>query len=329
MAEFKKVESFYRLLHETATILSEQDQSTYLDGLALTGEYLVQGGIPDRFDDQTKQDLLYKYESISLDDLTKEEIRKGFQLAILKGMQDGVQSHHAMTPDAVALFVGYLVEKTISKKERITLLDPAIGTGNLVSALLNQIKKPVFSYGSEVDETLIKLAYASLNAQEHDIQLYHQDSLKSLMIDPVDVVVTDLPVGYYPDDQTASNYQLKADSGHSLAHHLMIEQGLRHAKEGGFLFFLIPNFLFAGDEAKKLNSFLKEEAVIHGLLQLPLTMFKKEEQAKSIFFLQKKGEDVEPPKEALMAELPSFSEPQALQGIVAKIDNWFKTSFTG
>ncbi|MCF6138225.1 class I SAM-dependent methyltransferase [Pseudalkalibacillus berkeleyi] len=329
MPEFQKVETFYRLLHETATLLSEKEQVTYLEGLVMTGEHLVQGAIPDRFDEQTKNDLLYKYQSLSLDDLSKEEIRKGFQLAILKGMQDGVQSHHAMTPDAVALFVGYLVEKTIGDKERVTMLDPAIGTGNLVSAILNQVKKPVYGYGSEVDETLIKLAYASLNAQEHDIQLYHQDSLKSLMIDPVDFVVTDLPVGYYPDDDTAAKYKLKADSGHSYAHHLMIEQALKHTKEGGFLFFLIPNFLFAGDEAKKLNSFLKEEAVIHGLLQLPLTMFKKEEHAKSIFFLQKKGEGIEPPKEALMAELPSFSEPKALQGIMVQIDNWFKNSFTG
>ncbi len=329
MADFKNVESFYRLLHETATIISEKEQVSYLDALIMTGENLVQGGIQDKYDEQTKNDLIYKYESLSLDELSKEEIRKGYQLAILKGMQDGVQSQHAMTPDAVALFIGYLVEKTTSKKERITLLDPAIGTGNLVSAVLNQTKKKVFSYGLEVDETLIKLAYVNMNAQEHDIQLYHQDSLQSLMIDPVDLVITDLPVGYYPNDDMAAKYRLKADSGHSFSHFLMIEQALNHTKEGGFLFFLIPNFLFAGDEAQKLNKYLKEEAVIHGLLQLPLTMFKKEEQAKSIFFIQKKGEEVTAPKEALMAELPSFSDPRALQSIMGKIDAWFKTSFTG
>ncbi|WP_221566393.1 class I SAM-dependent methyltransferase [Alkalihalobacillus sp. TS-13] len=329
MADFKKVESFYRLLHETATILSEKEQTTYLDGLIMTGENLVQGGMPDKFDEQTKNDLIYKYESITLDELSKEEIRKGYQLAILQGMQKGVQSQHAMTPDAVALFVGYLVEKAMNKKERITLLDPAIGTGNLVSAFLNQTKKKAFSYGSEVDETLIKLAYVNLNAQEHDIQLYHQDSLQSLMIDPVDLVITDLPVGYYPNDEMATKYRLKADKGHSFAHHLMIEQALNHTKEGGFLFFLIPNVLFAGDEAQKLNKYLKEHAVIHGLLQLPLTMFKKEEQAKSIFFIQKRGQGVAAPKEALMAELPSFSDPKALQPIMTKIDAWFKTSFTG
>ncbi|MCF6408771.1 class I SAM-dependent methyltransferase [Pseudalkalibacillus salsuginis] len=329
MADFKNVESIYRLLHETATIISEKEQVSYLDALIMTGENLVQGGIQDKYDEQTKNDLIYKYESLSLDELSKEEIRKGYQLAILKGMQDGVQSQHAMTPDAVALFVGYLVEKTMSKKERITLLDPAIGTGNLVSAVLNQTKMKVFSYGSEVDETLIKLAYVNMNAQEHDIQLYHQDSLQSLMIDPVDLVITDLPVGYYPNDDMASKYRLKADTGHSFSHHLMIEQALNHTKEGGFLFFLIPNFLFAGDQAQKLNKYLREEAVIHGLLQLPLTMFKKEEQAKSIFFIQKKGEEVTAPKEALMAELPSFSDPRALQSIMEKIDAWFKTSFTG
>ncbi|WLD92373.1 class I SAM-dependent methyltransferase [Alkalihalobacillus sp. AL-G] len=329
MPDFQKVEALYEMLHHTATILSKKNNASYLDALIETGENLLQGGLPDTFDKDTTEELISHYKKISLEDLTKEEIRKGYQLAILKGMQKSVQSQHAMTPDAVAMFMGYLVNKTIPNKERVTLLDPAIGTGNLVSAIINQYNKPVFSYGAEVDETLIKLAYVSMNAQEQDIQLYHQDSLQPLMIDPVDIVISDLPVGYYPDDRTASNYQVRTETGHSYSHHLMIEQALNHAKEGGFLFFLIPNFIFSGDEAKKLNHYLKEEAVIHGLLQLPLTMFKKEEHAKSIFFLQKKGEGVRPPKEALMAELPSFSEPKALQNIMGKIDSWFKGSFNG
>ncbi|WP_257346595.1 class I SAM-dependent methyltransferase [Pseudalkalibacillus decolorationis] len=327
MPDFKKVETLYEMLHNTASILSNKSKKSYLDTLIETGEYLLQGGLPDTFDKQTTEALLSYYNKIQFEELSKEEIRKGFQLAILKGMQKNMQSQHAMTPDAVAMFMGYLVNKTIPNKDRVTLLDPAIGTGNLVSAILNQQAKPIFSYGAEVDETMIKLAYVSMNAQEQDIQLYHQDSIQPLMIDPVDLVVSDLPVGYYPDEQTASNYQLKAGSGHSFSHHLMIEQALNHTKDGGYLFFIIPNFLFAGDESKRLNQFLKDEAVIHGLLQLPLTMFKKEEQAKSIFFLQKKGEGVRPPKEALMAELPSFSEPKALQNIMLKIDSWFSGSF--
>lgn len=31
--------------------------------------------------------------------------------------------------------------------------------------------------------------------------LLHQDGLANLLVDPVDVVISDLPVGYYPDER--------------------------------------------------------------------------------------------------------------------------------
>lgn len=69
-------------------------------------------------------------------------------------------------------------------------------------------------------------------------------------MEPVDVVLSDLPVGYYPDDDNAQGFQLKAEEGHSFAHHLFIEQSLTYTKPGGYLFFLVPNFLFEMDKDK-------------------------------------------------------------------------------
>ncbi|GLI85725.1 hypothetical protein ANABIO32_34740 [Rossellomorea marisflavi] len=174
----------------------------------------------------------------------------------------------------------------------------------------------------EIDEVLIKLAYVGANLQKHPLQLFNQDSLEPLMIDPVDLVLSDLPIGYYPNDVRAKDYELQAEEGHSYAHHLFIEQSLKHTKEGGYLFFIVPNNLFESPFAPQLQNFLNETANIQGFLQLPLSLFKNKQAAKSILILQKKGDGVEAPKEILLAQLPSLSNQRALQDILGKIDGW-------
>ena len=69
---------------------------------------------------------------------SKEDIRKALQLAVLKGMKEHIQPHHQMTPDALGLLAGYLVELFV-KKEQAVILDPAVGTGNLLLTVMNYL----------------------------------------------------------------------------------------------------------------------------------------------------------------------------------------------
>lgn len=305
--------------------MQEELQCTYLEALAETAENLFHGNVvQEELSEVTKRRLEKEYSKANLASLQKEEIRKGFQLAILKGMKEGVQANHQMTPDAIAMFMGYLIGKFTSHLSQLSLLDPAIGTGNLLTAIMNQqASKKLEAYGVEVDDLLLKLAYTNANLQEQPISLFNQDGLSNLFVSPVDIVVSDLPVGYYPNDENAANFKLKRDEGHSYAHYLFIEQGLRYTKPGGYLFFLVPNFMFEEDEAKHVNDLIKEEAYIQGMLQLPQTMFQNKNNAKSILVLQKKGIGVEAPKEALLVNLPSFSNLQAMEKIMAQINEWF------
>ena len=111
------------------------------------------------------------YHQFSAEKYNKETIRKAYQLAILKGMKQNVQPNHQMTPDAVGIFVSYLVGKFMNPRKEFTILDPALGTGNLLFAILNQLpEKEVSACGVEIDETLLKLAYAGANLQEHALQ---------------------------------------------------------------------------------------------------------------------------------------------------------------
>lgn len=321
------VEDLFTILNETAVIMQEELHCTYLEALAETGENLFHESIlQDELSELTVKRLRKSYEAIDLSSCTKEEIRKSFQLAILKGMKENVQPNHQMTPDAVGMLMGYLVEKFIQDKS-FRLLDPAVGTGNLLTTVMNhQSGKVIEANGIEIDDLLIKLAYINSNLQEHPIQFFNQDSLEPLFIESADAVVSDLPVGYYPNDVRSAEYKLKADEGHSYSHHLFIEQSMNHVRSGGYLFFIIPNGMFESDQAPKLHEFIKENAYIQGLIQLPLTMFKNEKAAKSIFILQKKGEGVTPPKQALLVNLPSLSKTAEAEKILKKIDVWFKES---
>ncbi|WP_434091781.1 class I SAM-dependent methyltransferase [Rossellomorea vietnamensis] len=318
------VESLFGIIDETATLLKDELACSYLEAVAETGENLFQGDVlQEEVSELTKRRLNKKYDEANVSQLENENIRKAFQFAILKGMKENVQPNHQMTPDSLGLFISYLVNKFTAGMNKLTVLDPAIGTGNLLTTVLNQMPgKETQSIGVEIDEVLIKLAYVGADLQKHPLQLFNQDSLEPLFIDPVDLVLCDLPIGYYPNDLRAQDYELKADEGHSYAHHLFIEQSLKHTKDGGYLFFIVPNGLFESPHSAQLQGYLKEKADIQGFLQLPLSLFKNKNSAKSILILQKKKEGIKPPKEVLLAQLPSLSNQRALQDILSKIDQW-------
>ncbi|SEM38260.1 site-specific DNA-methyltransferase (adenine-specific) [Mesobacillus persicus] len=319
------VEKLFTAFNETADMMKDELSCTYLEALAETGENLFQGKIlQDDLSEWTYKRLEKLYSEIKLAEFSKEEIRKAFQLAILKGMKENVQPNHQMTPDSVGMFIGYLVNKFV-QQQSYRLLDPAVGTGNLLSTVLNhQLDKNIVSLGSEIDDILIKLAYVNANLQTHEVELFNQDTLEPLFIDPVDAVICDLPVGYYPNDIRAAGYEIHAKSGHTYAHHLFIEQSTNHTKDGGYLFFLIPNGMFESEQSVHLHEFIKEHVYIQGIVQLPLAMFKNKTAAKSILILQKKAPEVKPPKQALLVDLPKLSDGQAMNNILTRIDRWFE-----
>ncbi len=61
---------------------------------------------------------------------------------------------------------------------------------------------------------------------------------------------------------------------------------------------------------------------IQGVLQLPENIFKNKNTAKSILILQKKDDDVKPPKQALLVNMPSLSNGPRLEKILSSIERW-------
>ncbi|MBP3040382.1 class I SAM-dependent methyltransferase [Bacillaceae bacterium Marseille-Q3522] len=319
------VEELFFIFNNTAVLLQEELSCTYLDALAATGENIFhQAILQEELSELTKKRLRKTYENTRLNKYTKEQIRQAFQLAILKGMQENIQPNHQMTPDSIGMIIGFLLNKFVTETS-FRLLDPAVGTGNLLTTVMNQqINKQISAIGVEIDDLLIKLAYVHANLQEKSVELFNQDSLEPLFVEKVDAVVCDLPVGYYPNDVRAKDYELCAKDGHSYAHHLFIEQSVRHVKPGGYLFLIIPNGLFESKQAPALQAYIQKYVHLQGILRLSLSLFKNKQAAKSILILQTKAAGVTPPKQVLLAQLPGLSKKREVETIFRKIDQWVK-----
>lgn len=319
------VETLFNWIDGSTEEIQQHLDEPYLNSLAELMETIFYEEAAHDLDDILRKKLDQALVELRKVKYTDEDLRKAIQLAILKGMKGSTQEQHLMTPESIGLIVGYLADKLMKNKEEIRLFDPASGTGNLLTTVMDKLPKKTHVYASEVDATLIQLSVLSANLQKKEIEFFHQDSLRPLLLDPVDLIVSDLPVGYYPDDVQASSYELKSDSGHAYAHHLFIEQSLKYTREAGYLIFVIPDFLFDSDQSDKLNHFLRENAHIVGVLRLPENIFKSKNNVKSILILQKKGETTKSPKQPLLVQMPDLNNPRGMADILEQMNNWFKT----
>lgn len=307
----EKFENIFTHLDTQSSTVSKSLNITYLDGLVKALNQLIEKG---------NDELLAE--------ASKEEIRKAIQLAILKGMRKNVQPNHQMTPDSLGFLVGYFVDQFFEQKlkedGKLTILDPTIGTGNLMLAVMNQLDGKIQGAGVEIDELLIQLAAASGDLQQQPINLYRQDALQHLLIDPVDGVICDLPIGYYPDTEFAENFEIHSEEGMTYAHHMLIEQSVNYTKPGGYLFFLVPNNIFESEQASLLYTFIQKHAWIQAVVQLPENLFKKQDMAKSLFIIQKKEENGKPVKDVLLAKVPKLDNIQGLESFFAQVLKWKK-----
>jgi site-specific DNA-methyltransferase (adenine-specific) len=304
----EKFEQIFSFINNHAEELTNTQELDYLEALLQTLEDTLDG----KFEWQ-------------VEGATKEDMRKAIQIAILKGMRKSAQPNHQMTPDTLGLLVSHFVEQCFEKElaeSSISVMDPALGTGNLLFTTMNALKGKVQATGVEVDDLLIRLAAATGDLVEQPVTLYRQDALEKLLIDPVDAVICDLPVGYYPNEDVALDYELCATEGMSYAHHLFIEQSLNYTKEGGYAFLLIPSNLFETEQAQQLHKFIKNHAWIQAVIQLPENLFSSRAHEKSILILQKQSKELTAPREVLLAKVPNMSNRQALAMFFEKVRMW-------
>lgn len=109
----------------------------------------------------------------------------------------------------------------------MSLLDVSLGTGNLLYTVMSNLKiaeRSTVGFGVDVDDTLLSVAAVNKEWLDLEVDLFRQDSVDSLLIDPVDFAISDLPIGYYPNDEKVKDFKVAAKDEHTYAHHILMEK---------------------------------------------------------------------------------------------------------
>ncbi len=326
-----KIEQLFDILNRSTELIQKAKDQSYLDSFIETLGFIQSDDEED--DELTEADtkkLTNIYADFNPDDFTAETFRKAIQMAVLKAIRvDTIQANYQLTPDTIANVIGYIIAGIFHDRKELSILDPAMGTANLLTAIYHQLQTsigvtPTIS-GIENDDAMFELAADSVELQKIHAELFHEDTIQNVLAPVVDAVVSDLPIGYYPIDAHAKGFATHSETGHSYVHHLLIEFGMKHVKPGGFGFFLVPSQLFQTSEAKQLLKWMQGKVYLQGLLNLPKELFANAAAQKAILILQNAGDGAKQVDPVMLGEFPSFKDQQAFTKFLTEIDDWEQT----
>ncbi|MGT2911422.1 class I SAM-dependent methyltransferase [Streptococcus cameli] len=308
---FEKIEQVYDLLLENIQTLQNQLGTNFYDAMIeQNAAYL--GGSEDPLlaaNNQKVTDLA----------LTPEEWRRVFQFLFIKGNQtEPMQYNHQFTPDSIGLLMTFLLDELVTE-ETVTVLEIGSGTGNLAQTILNHSQKKLDYLGIEVDDLLIDLSASIAEVVQSDISFAQGDAVRPQILKESQVIISDLPIGFYPDDTIAKRYKVVSADEHTYAHHLLMEQSLKYLSQDGIALFLAPNDLLTSPQSHLLKTWLTAQASILAMVSLPESLFGAKHMAKSIFVLQKQAGTKQ---EAFVTLLQDLQNPQDMQEFVTDFKNW-------
>ena len=314
--DFEKIEQAYTYLLENIQIIQNDLATNFYDALIEQNSIYLDG--------QTNLQVIEdNNKSLKRLALRKEEWLRTYQFLLMKAAQtEPLQANHQFTPDTVALLLIFIIEELWPAQE-LNLLELGSGMGILGASFLTSLDKKVDYLGVEIDDLLIDLA-ASITEVIGLPAVYAQgDAVRPQILKESDIIVSDLPIGYYPDDQVASRYEVAASDEHTYAHHLLMEQSLKYLKNGGFAIFLAPSNLLSSPQSDLLKSWLTKNAQLVAMITLPENLFSQGSNSKAIFVLQKKGSTAVEP---FVYPLSNLRDSQELADFKEKFQIWSQYS---
>jgi len=314
--DFEKIEQAYTYLLENIQIIQNDLATNFYDALIEQNSIYLDG-------ETNLQVVKDNNKSLKRLALRKEEWLRTYQFLLMKAAQtEPLQANHQFTPDTVALLLVFIIEELWPAQE-MNLLELGSGMGILGASFLTSLDKKVDYLGVEIDDLLIDLA-ASITEVIGLPAVYAQgDAVRPQILKESDIIVSDLPIGYYPDDQVASRYEVAASDEHTYAHHLLMEQSLKYLKNGGFAIFLAPSNLLSSAQSDLLKLWLKKNAQLVAMITLPENLFSQGSNSKAIFVLQKKGSKAVEP---FVYPLNNLRDSQELADFKEKFQIWSQYS---
>ena len=313
---FEKIEQAYALLLKNVQEIQNELLTSFYDALVEQNGSYLDGNIEL---DSVRQNN----EKLKALKLNKEEWRRAYQFLLMKAAQtEPLQANHQFTPDSIGFILTFLIDQ-LSKKEHIDILEIGSGMGNLAETILNNTQKNVDYLGLELDDLLIDISASIADVMDAKVSFVQGDAVRPQVLKESDVIISDLPVGFYPDDSIAARYEVASTQEHTYAHHLLMEQSLKYLKSGGYAIFLAPNDLLTSSQSDLLKTWLQKHAQIVAMIALPEALFGNAAYAKTIFVLKKQEEQVVQP---FVYALSDLQDQNDLLEFSEKFQNWSRES---
>ena len=313
---FEKIEQTYMLLLENVQEIQNDLLTSFYDALIEQNGSYLDGDIEL---DSVRQNN----EKLKALKLSKEEWRRAYQFLLMKAAQtEPLQANHQFTPDSIGFILTFLIDQ-LSKKEHIDILEIGSGMGNLAETILNNTQKNMDYLGLELDDLLIDISASIADVMDAKASFVQGDAVRPQVLKESDVIISDLPVGFYPDDSIAARYEVASTEEHTYAHHLLMEQSLKYLKPDGYAIFLAPNDLLSSSQSDLLKKWLQKHAQIVAMIALPEALFGNAAYAKTIFVLKKQEEQVVQP---FVYALSDLQDQNDLLEFSEKFQNWSRES---
>lgn len=300
MSDLEKL--FFKIDKEVEEIKGE---GLYFEGLI---KYLTLENDDDYFD--------------IVDNYDKETIRKVYQFLLLKALKELNNPSYDITPEVITMYISHLIECIYGDK-KVSITDLASGSGSLLINIAALVKGDKELTSVDVDSNYVRLQQNIFNLLETNVEIINQDALKPLNIKKQDIVISDVPFGYYADEDNSLNYKLCSTDGYSLNALLFIEQAANYLDENGVGILVIPKkVLELEDNFKK---YLEEDINLNAVITLPDEMFKNASQQKAIILITKKGQ-TRLPNQVFLAQIPSFQNKASYAKFIEEFNEWLENN---
>ena len=300
MSDLEKL--FFKIDKEVEEIKGE---GLYFEGLI---KYLTLENDDDYFD--------------IVDNYDKETIRKVYQFLLLKALKELNNPSYDITPEVITMYISHLIECIYGDK-KVSITDLASGSGSLLINIAALVKGEKEITSVDVDSNYVRLQQNICNILETNVEIINQDALKPLNIKKQDIVISDVPFGYYADEDNSLNYKLCSTDGYSLNALLFIEQAANYLDENGVGILVIPKkVLELEDNFKK---YLEEDINLNAVITLPDEMFKNVSQQKAIILITKKGQ-TRLPNQVFLAQIPSFQNKASYAKFIEEFNEWLENN---
>lgn len=319
----------YDNIEKSVKLLSQELGSSYLEALAETLQNIHFDGKAQQIDnlpsDETIDKLNKLYANVKKLSIQASDMRKAIQFNFLQAIKtDVIQPNHYITPDTISSLIAYFISQLTHGQ--VSVLDSCAGAGNLLTHIVSELGDRCSQVTAiEFDDILVSILAMSTALQKQEVTIKHQDAVLPLLIEPTDIIVSDLPIGYYPDDEIAKEYSVAVTNEKTYAHHLLIENALNHLNDSGWALFVTPSNLFETVQAPSVLKLLTQsDYYMQAFLSLPKTMFKQGSTQKAILIVQKHGNHSKKADQVLLGEIPSFKDAKAMQQFVKTFSQWAK-----